>query len=463
MTRRKRLLNQFNAPNILQLAPAEIPGEPEWEEYLLARALSTPDIFPALIDMLSPEDFYLKRANLIWRAMEVVDKRGELIDLVGVKEELECHAMPNNKTTLDEVGGLDGLMAIASKQLDIPLSIEAIASVILTMAKRRRLAEFGNDVFKMALRRDMPLDDIAIELEKNMAVTLETVTRSEQRSFSDALASYYDHLEQMVGSGRAGLPTGFKSFDALTRGIHKGEVSVIAGHAGMGKTAVVLSTVCNVCENGGAVDFFPLEMSEEEIVRWIVSAITGISIGDLKAGALGVKELALISRAMAEIGSWQLRIHDDIPGMTPMEFKRRMTRVMRHACTDFTVIDGLWLMNADEPEDAGGVKDTNGKMRELAKIVKVKTGLGIPLWITHQMNQDTKKRPDKEPLQTDLQFGGSMDAHNVYALYREDYFTHIQSDRPTELQILKVRSGDYGTGYLRFKHPRYVDVTAVQS
>lgn len=461
MNARKKPIHQQNANAILHLAPVEIPGEPEFEEFLLAQALNNPDVFPSLIDKLKPEDFFLLRALYIWRAMELIDSRGEEINTVSVKEELETHPSSGTVNALEYIGGLDGLMTVATKQFDFALPVEALAHSILSMAKRRRLVAFGDEVRSMAMRKDMAIDEIATHVEKQVAVTLETVTRTEERAFSQALTTYFNYLESIVGKGQVGLPTGFKSLDVLSYGSFPGEISMLAGHAGMGKTAMLLSHIANVCDTGGDVDLFPLEMSEEEIVRWFIARKSCVPIPRLRSGELSDEEWLNVVKAFGEIGNWKLRIHDDLPGLTPLQFKRRMARVLRHGKSDLAAVDGLWLMNADDPQDANGAKDTNGKMRELATIVKRKTGLGIPLWITHQFNQDTKKRKDKKPQLGDLDYGGAKDAHNVYGLFRMDYFTRRKSSEPTELHILKSRSGNYGTAFMYFMTPGYVDVTEV--
>lgn len=461
MNARKKVIHQHNAPKVLQLQSDAIPGEPELEEFLIAKAFENPDVFPALIDRLKPEDFFLTRALYIWRAMELVDSRGEPIELVAVKEELEKHALTEKQSALDAVGGLDGLMTVASKRFDIPLSVEAIAHVILSMAKRRRLIDFGHEITGIALQRDKSVDELAIHIEKRVADVLETVTRQDERTLPEAVTEYFNYLEGIIGTGQVGLPTGFKSLDCLSYGMFPGEVSILAGHAGMGKTAVANSIICNLCETGARVALFPLEMSEHEIVRWLIARVAKVNVAKLKNGTIDGKEWQRVVSAIGAIGTWKLEIQDDLPGMTPLQFKRRMNRLNRQGKIDAAFIDGLWLMNSDEPEDGNGPKDTNQIMRSLAEIVKPKTGLGIPLWITHQFNQDTKKRKDKRPQLTDLQYGGAKDAHNVYGLFRWDYFRKREGYRfePTELHVLKSRSGNYGTAYLQFMSPGYVDVS----
>jgi replicative DNA helicase len=89
-----------------------------------------------------------------------------------------------------------------------------------------------------------------------------------------------------------GLPTGFRSYDLKTGGLHPKEVTVWAGRTGMGKTAAVLQAIGNVCDtlvhtrDPRVVLFFSAEMSAEEIVRRIAAQRLSLSVADMMKGNL---------------------------------------------------------------------------------------------------------------------------------------------------------------------------------
>jgi len=74
------------------------------------------------------------------------------------------------------------------------------------------------------------------------------------------------------------IPTGFKNFDSVNRGIFMGSLMLLGGTTGGGKTAVALKLADNFADQGASVGFVSLEMSEEEVLLRQMSRYSGISM-----------------------------------------------------------------------------------------------------------------------------------------------------------------------------------------
>ena len=71
---------------------------------------------------------------------------------------------------------------------------------------------------------------------------------------------------------KAGIKTGFSLVDEYTSGFVPGHLWVLAAYTNVGKTTLACQMVDNACASGAKIDFYSLEMTEEEILskmKWV--------------------------------------------------------------------------------------------------------------------------------------------------------------------------------------------------
>jgi len=100
-------------------------------------------------------------------------------------------------------------------------------------------------------------------------------------------------------------------------------------------------------------------------------------------------------------------------------------------------------------------------VRDAGKITKglvsIAKELEVPVILLQQLNRNVESRQNKRPIMADGRQSGEVeeDAHNIWALYRDEYYDPNTVDRGVaELINLKNRSGETGTVKLLFE-PRY--------
>jgi ABC-type glutathione transport system ATPase component len=112
-------------------------------------------------------------------------------------------------------------------------------------------------------------------------------------------AARYKHIEENPDSAR-GILTGFKEFDRITNGLHKGELMIVAGSTGTGKSVVMHNIGVNAYLGGNSpftppetwtglghnVLYFSLEMPKESMERRIDSCMAGIYYNQIRDGVL---------------------------------------------------------------------------------------------------------------------------------------------------------------------------------
>ena len=97
-----------------------------------------------------------------------------------------------------------------------------------------------------------------------------------------------DEIEAIASRGGvlAGVPTGFADLDALTNGLHAGQMIVVAARPAIGKSTLGLDLARSASIKHGLTSvIFSLEMSRNEIAMRLLSAEARIAAATTCAAA----------------------------------------------------------------------------------------------------------------------------------------------------------------------------------
>ena len=105
----------------------------------------------------------------------------------------------------------------------------------------------------------------------------------------EAIAS---HGGQMVG-----VPTGFADLDALTNGLHAGQLIIIAARPAIGKSTLGLDLARSASiRNGLTSVIFSLEMARNEIVMRLMSAEAQVPLAHMRSGTMSDADWQKLAR-----------------------------------------------------------------------------------------------------------------------------------------------------------------------
>ena len=125
------------------------PHDNEAEQSVLGSILIDREALSIVRDVLVPEDFYAERHAVLYRAALALDDRGEAIDTVTLRDQLE------RGPGIGRAGGMD---YIAELTLVVPssASVKHYADIVIAHALRRRLIEAGGKGDPPRLRQHHP-------------------------------------------------------------------------------------------------------------------------------------------------------------------------------------------------------------------------------------------------------------------------------------------------------------------
>ncbi|ABX09466.1 Replicative DNA helicase [Prochlorococcus marinus str. MIT 9211] len=291
--------------------------------------------------------------------------------------------------------------------------------------------------------------------EKREKEETEQLKSSEQTSSTaEILTSVFDEIESRSnGTSVAGIPVNFYDFDAMTQGLQRGSLNVIAGRPAMGKTSLCLNIAKNVAQiHDLPVCLFGLEMSKECYTYRLLSMEVGIETGRLRTGRLQQDEWSILGKGIETIGKLPIFINDKA-AITVEEIRATCERIKKEQGNGelgLVVIDYVQLMD--------GQRYMECRDAELGRIVSdlknMATQLNVPLLLMSQLSRDIEHRENKRPMLCDLRETQSLesDADMVVMIYREEYYHPETCDRGiTELITCKHRNGPLGTVKLLFE------------
>jgi replicative DNA helicase len=251
-----------------------------------------------------------------------------------------------------------------------------------------------------------------------------------------------DEIDAIASRGgvAAGVPTGFVDLDAVTNGLHPGQMVIVAARPGIGKSTLGLDLArsCSVA-HGMASVIFSLEMSRTEIVMRLLSAEAKIRLSDMRSGRMTDDDWTRLARRMGEISEAPLFI-DDSPNMTMMEIRAKARRLKQRHDLRLIIVDYLQLMTSGKK-----VESRQQEVSEFSRHLKLLAKeLEVPVVTISQLNRGPEQRTDKKPMLADLRESGSLeqDADMVMLIHRPDAW---ERDDPrageADLILAKHRNG----------------------
>lgn len=420
------------------------PYSQEAEEATLGAILVNPDVFVSLLAVLKPDDFFILRHRYIWEAMTRLHERNEPIDLL-----LLVEALKSDGHLLD-IGGPAYLTQLSNCA---PNSQHGAiyGTLVEKMAVRRRLMAAADKITALALDTELTVEDITEQIGKMVyaAMTLRSARRV--TPFIDLVAQEFQRVQDITeNGGTLGLPTGFTELDKLTLGMLPGELILVGGRPGNGKTALALSIAMNVARSGKRVAIFSLEMSKAQLTRRALAMASQVNVHALLKGDLNGGAWKQFVKAAGDISSYQLLI-DDWNGLTPQQMQSSIRNLQNgYGKVDLVILDYVQLMT-DEDERANRVQQISAISRALKVIANT---YNIPVVAISSLSRAVEQRDNKRPVLSDLRDSGQLefDADKVFFIYRDEVYNETtEFPNQAEIIIAKHRNGPTGTISLYFE------------
>ncbi len=421
------------------------PHSLEAEQAVLGGILLNNDSMNQIVDIISPEDFYKKSHALIFETMIELYNQDEPIDVITVSQYLAA------KNKLEDIGGFDYLMSLVSS-VSTSAGITHHAQIIKDLSIRRKLINTCADISEACFQEWKRTEELLEYAEQSIFDIADQRSKGGLESLNEVVTKSFKKLESSATTEGfvTGISTGFRDFDRLTSGLQPGDLIIIAGRPGMGKTAFALNIGYNAAiHSKKSVVFFSLEMSKLQLGIRLLGFASEIDTARLRSGFLNDDEWDKLTEAANHLSELPIFI-DDSSNLSVLEMKARCRRLKRTHELGLVIIDYLQLIQSHKSYESRQmeISDISRMLKALAK------DLDVPVIALSQLNRKVEERQNKRPQLADLRESGAIeqDADVIAFIYRDEVYhpENPHNKNIAEIIIAKQRNGPTGTFKLTF-------------
>jgi replicative DNA helicase len=236
------------------------------------------------------------------------------------------------------------------------------------------------------------------------------------------------------------VPSGFPTLDDnLGGGFRRGDLIVLGGDVGVGKSALALAIALRAAESGRTVEFFTAEMDPERVLERALAIEGRCSIDQLRTGEMD-------EETRANVGAATLRLHERLPKIARMPAGGAdgvAKAVAKTPGTEMVVIDPL------QSVPSGALAQEEELAHAVRRLKDAAVSANVALVLTSHLPMLPNVRENMRPTLDDFGALGAVKqlADVVLGLYRDElYNPAFGQEGATELAIMKNRTG--ATTYL---------------
>ena len=397
------------------------PQDIDAEQSVLGSILLDNNRINMIKSILSTEDFYRNSHRVIFDAIKGLSEHEEPIDLVTLSNRIK------DDGKLQEIGGASFLAALADC-VPSAANCEHYATIVKHKAVLRAIIAHAANLMESAY--DGTNAEEVLSLARTGASNISLCSSMQIHPLRSVLTETVTEIERlyMAEDHLTGLTTGFTDLDHYTSGLHGGELIIVAGRPGSGKSVMAMDLSMN-CGVNSLV--FALEMDRKQYVKRMLASKARVEHRSIRSGNINESEWTRVAHAAGLLSHMDIRFIDD-GGISLERIIDTCEREKSERDISMVVIDYLQLVS---------VKGVRGRSREeevstISKSLKLLARrLDIPVVCLAQLNRYCETRPDKRPMKSDLRESGSLeqDADVVLLMYRPyEYWKNLSAEKEAE-------------------------------
>lgn len=415
---RKRIITSTGIPmnEIGKLPPQSI----ELEEAVLGAMLLEREAVDVVLPILKKESFYKEQNGKVYDAIVRLYKRNEPVDILMVIMELKA------MEELEFVGGSYHVSSLTNR-IASSANIEFHARVVEQKFMQRELIRIGTNTIKQAYEDQTDVFELIHETDKELGALVNNISSNQVESIGKIKDRVIEECAEVFKTGhRSGVACSIEKLNNQTNGWQKGDLIVIAGRPGMGKTAAAIDFALYPTTQKQKVAFFSLEMSKSQITSRIMAHISSMGVQKIINKKFEQGDIDYLKANTTSLDKAGFFI-DDTPGITISSLRNKARKLKQTENIELLVIDYLQLMEGEGKNKGNREQEISAISRGLKTLAKE---LDIPIIALSQLSRDVEKRPNKKPQLSDLRESGAIeqDADMVIFCFRPEYYGFDEYD-----------------------------------
>lgn len=306
--------------------------------------------------------------------------------------------------------------------------IDDAVAVVLDRSQRRRVSAISSSLGAAAVN-STSLSEVLSEATASLDEIKSELSRDRRLSYDGggAAAAVFRHLDE---DETVSPTTGLADLDRVLGGWPKGELSVVAGRPGMGKSAFATTALLRASKAGHGCVFFSLEMTGKQLGSRLLTDLAytrdrPIFYQNILRRELGDMDRNRLQGAEAILAKYPIRIEEQ-RGLTIADIAARSRKwadafERDGGSLDVVFVDHMLLVKPSSRYSGNRVREVAEISDGLASLAKE---LNCAVVALCQLNRGVEGREEKRPMLSDLRDSGAIeeDASNVTFIYRPAYY-----------------------------------------
>ena len=408
------------------------------EDALLGSIIHNPDAYEDASKYIHTDEiFHQARARRLWRILTGLHTNKETIDLISVTDGLTPE---DNTKGVDPVYLVDCTTIGNGKCLD---SLDTYSKRLYEKYLLRCIVGQTRDIEKKAIESNENVYDTIVSAHTNLG---ELIALRPGEKF-DIDKELIDAINSITNKETKLMKTGYGSIDKFSGGLTRGEITIVGGRPGHGKTTFLINLLSQMIHSGLKVVLFNRELPNSEMIKKLITLESGkLSYGMVRQGIYDdseIDELKRVKKKIAELyNEDKFLMFDNI-----RDFARSSTEISKFK-PDVVMDDYIQLV-----QPSGYFDSRRLQIEQLVNDYKwVAKEHECAVVLASQLNRSVEYRDDGEPRLSDLAESGAIEqvAENVFFVYYEHKVNPKKDKNIIRLKASKVRYGESGSSDLGY-------------
>jgi len=415
------------------------------EQALIGYVIYHPESFLQLSVEIQPALFQEPFHQVIIQTMFEIDQSGSALDVHILKQKLR-----NKACSEIEIGYINQL---PNELLDDERK-EVYVYILKEAHERKQFELLGNQLLAYSYDYATPIDELYKETEKTLSYLAKLKNQSYIKRMSSLMNGW---VKDFLKPDENCVPWFSAAMNMKMGAMAPGDMLVVGGRPGMGKSAFMLSqTLHAAIECKQAVLFVSMELSADAVMKRLLAQLGKLSLSKIiKNEAFNETENQTLAASYDRLKEAPIYLLDN-SRLSVFELRSIFKQYKLSHDIKLIMIDYLQLVQTS--------KRFSTREQEISMITKtlklIARELNIPIMVSSQLSRSVERRGfNVTPLLSDLREGGSIeqDADKVIFLNRPEYYALNEFEDGTSTKgkadviIAKNRTGPQASIRMNFR------------
>ena len=265
-----------------------LPYDSATEDAILGAVIMYPEEYETVTKFLSNDEvFYQDRARLLWKKIKRMTREKEKIDIVTVGSSLNDKEVKKGLTA--------HYVSCCYSAAPAKGAASYYANQLYEKYILRKVIVNSEEIQEKAKSNHIDVYDV-INQAHSLYGELLDIRPSKVQDIEDVIS---DTLLSIKNKSTKLITTGYDNMDKWSGGLTRGEITIIGGRPGHGKTTVMINMLAKALEQGQRAMFFSRELPNSELMKKIICLESGkLSYGMVRKNIFSDDSLKIVNETI---------------------------------------------------------------------------------------------------------------------------------------------------------------------